>query len=74
METFHFLHYGVSAILAFVGAKMLLSNESLEIRGFPLHYVISTPTTLAVIGGLLAVSVIASLLIKKKVPKVAASL
>ena len=73
METFHFLHYGVSAILAFVGAKMLLSNESLEIQGFPLHYAISTPTTLAVIGGLLAVSVIASLLIKKKVPKIAAS-
>jgi TerC family integral membrane protein len=66
METFHFLHYGVSAILTFVGLKMLLSNDTFELRGFPLHYNISTPTTLAVIGGILAVSIVASLLVEKK--------
>ena len=66
MEKFHFLHYGVSIILSFVGAKMLLSNKDFEIRGFPLHYEIATSATLAIIGGILAVSVVASLLIKKK--------
>ena len=66
MEKFQFLHYGVSLILSFVGAKMLLSNKNFEIGGFPLHYEIPTSATLAVIGGILAVSVVASLLIKRK--------
>ncbi len=66
LKTFHFLHYGVSAILVFVGSKMLLSNERLQFMGLPLHCEISTPTTLAIIGGILAISVVASLLSKKK--------
>ena len=40
---FHYLHYGLSAILIFVGAKMLLSNESLFVLGIGLHAEISTP-------------------------------
>ncbi len=52
MELFHYLHYGLAAILMFVGVKMMIS-------GF---YAISTPLALGVIVGVLAVSVGASLL------------
>jgi tellurite resistance protein TerC len=52
MELFHYLHYGLAAILIFVGAKMLLSN----------YYHIPTLIALGVVGGVLLVSVLASLL------------
>jgi tellurite resistance protein TerC len=52
MELFHYLHYGLAAILIFVGAKMLLSN----------HYHIPTLAALGVVAGVLLVSVLASLL------------
>jgi tellurite resistance protein TerC len=52
MELFHYLHYGLAAILIFVGAKMLLSN----------YYHIPTLIALGVVGGVLLVSVTASLL------------
>jgi tellurite resistance protein TerC len=52
MELFHYLHYGLAAILIFVGAKMLLSN----------YYHIPTLIALGVVGGVLLVSVAASLL------------
>ncbi len=51
MDVFHHLHYGLSAILVFVGLKMLLSNV------LP----ISTPVSLAVVALLLAASIGASL-------------
>jgi len=51
MELFHHLHYGLSAILVFVGIKMLLSSV------FP----ISTPVSLAVVALLLGASIAASL-------------
>jgi tellurite resistance protein TerC len=49
---FHLLRYGLAAVLVFVGAKMLLSEQ----------YHIPTPVSLGVIAGLLALSVFASLL------------
>ena len=52
MRLFHYLHYGLSLILVFVGIKMLLSDL----------YHIPTPYALAFIGGALALSVIASIL------------
>jgi tellurite resistance protein TerC len=52
MELFHYLHYGLAAILIFVGAKMLLSN----------YYHIPTLIALGVVAGVLLVSVLASLL------------
>jgi tellurite resistance protein TerC len=52
MKLFHYLHYGLAAVLVFVGAKMLLA-------GF---YKIPTLASLLVIVGLLAVAVVASLL------------
>jgi len=52
MDLFHSLHYGLSAILVFVGLKMVLAHF--------LHIPIGI--ALAVVGGVLAMSVIASLI------------
>lgn len=60
LKLFRFLHYGLSAILVFIGVKMLLS-------GFP-SLAIRTEQSLIVVVSLLAVSVAASLLIRKKEP------
>ena len=57
MDVFHYLHYGLSVVLIFVGLKMLGS-----------HYVhISTALALAIVIGVLAASVVASVLRPKKV-------
>lgn len=58
MYMFSRLHYGLAFILAFIGVKMLIGP----------FYHISSPASLAVVGGILIVSVIASLLfpIKEK--------
>jgi tellurite resistance protein TerC len=51
MEMFRYLHYGLSLVLVFVGAKMLVS-----------HYLeIPTPVALATVAGVLVISVIASM-------------
>ena len=56
MEKFHFLHYGLSGILTFIGIKMLIE-----------HYVhISTELSLIVIAFLLAISIVASLIFPAK--------
>ena len=56
MELFHYLHYGLSVVLIFVGAKMLLS-----------HYLdIPTHIALAAVAGVLSISVIASLAYPRK--------
>jgi tellurite resistance protein TerC len=52
MEVFHYLHYGLSAVLIFVGAKMLLSH----------YYQIPTSLALAVVAGVLLISVLASVI------------
>ena len=52
MELFHYLHYGLAAILIFVGAKMLVAN----------YYPIPTLAALGVVAGVLLISVLASLL------------
>jgi len=56
MQLFHYLHYGLSAVLVFVGAKMLLADL----------YKIPTATALGVIAALLIISVIASLIRPQK--------
>jgi tellurite resistance protein TerC len=56
MEAFHFLHYGLSAILIFIGVKMLLSS----------YYPIATEYALLVVGAVLLMSVVASLVIAPK--------
>lgn len=66
LEYFEYLNYGLSAILVFVGTKMLLSNESLELWGVRLHYKIPIGVSLGVVAGLLALSIVASLLFAPK--------
>ncbi|HKN35687.1 MAG TPA: TerC family protein [Terriglobales bacterium] len=56
MEIFHYLHYGLSVVLIFIGAKMLLSH----------YYTIPTEIALAVVAGVLAMSVLASLLFPRR--------
>ncbi|MCL2335263.1 MAG: TerC family protein [Endomicrobia bacterium] len=56
---FSFLQYGVAAILFFVGVKMLVSH----------FFHIPTLASLAVIAGVLAVSILVSLVYDKKYPK-----
>jgi tellurite resistance protein TerC len=56
MEMFRYLHYGLSLVLMFVGAKMLVSH----------YYELPTIVALSVVAGILLVSVLASL-IKPKV-------
>jgi tellurite resistance protein TerC len=56
MEAFHFLHYGLSVVLVFIGIKMLLSS----------HYPIPTEYALLVVGAVLVISVAASLVFPPK--------
>ncbi len=56
MQLFHYLHYGLSLILVFIGAKLLFSDVfHLDMR-----------IALLVVGSILAISVIASLMFPKK--------
>jgi tellurite resistance protein TerC len=56
MEVFHYLHYGLSVILIFIGVKMLASE----------YWHIPIGVALSVVGGILVISVIASLAFPKK--------
>ena len=56
MEMFRYLHYGLSLVLVFVGAKMLSSH----------YFEIPTHIALAVVAGVLAISVAASVANPKK--------
>lgn len=56
MEIFHYLHYGLALILAFIGVKMVLS----EVFKIPIGI------ALGVVAAVLAVSILASVFSKKK--------
>jgi tellurite resistance protein TerC len=56
MKLFNYLHYGLSFILVFVGVKMLMTD----------FYKMPVTAALAVVGGALAISIIASLLFPEK--------
>ena len=58
MNKFHYLEVGLGLVLAFVGVKMLVSG----------YYEIPIGTSLAVVGTVLGVSVLASLLRPRRVP------
>jgi tellurite resistance protein TerC len=53
MKVFRFLHYGLAVVLILVGLKMLLAN----------YYRIPTEAALGTVAGVLAVSVVASVLV-----------
>jgi tellurite resistance protein TerC len=59
LTVFHYLNYGLAAILVFIGFKMLLSN----------FYKIPIAAALGVVAGLLALSIIASVLFPPKEAK-----
>jgi tellurite resistance protein TerC len=62
MDLFEYLHYGLSAVLILIGAKMLTSH----------YYTVPTHVALAVVAGVLLVSVVASLVFparKKGLPR-----
>ena len=56
MEMFRYLHYGLSLVLIFVGAKMLLSH----------YYEIPTVVALGCVAGVLIISVLASVVHPRK--------
>ncbi len=56
MKLFHYLNYGLSVVLMFIGAKMLL----------PERYHVPTWVALVVVAGVLALSVLASVVFPKK--------
>jgi tellurite resistance protein TerC len=57
MELFHYLHYGLSLVLIFVGGKMLVSH----------YYQIPTEIALGTVAVILIISVVASTLHPRKV-------
>jgi len=61
IEVFHFLHYGLSLILIFIGAKMLASS----------YVEIPISIALGVVAGVLLISIVLSLLFPKKKQKAA---
>ena len=52
MKLFHLLHYGLAAILSFVGVKMLIAD----------FFHVSTGISLAVISSILVISIVASII------------
>ena len=66
MELFSYLHYGLAAILAFVGLKM---SAEYVIAHQPGTELIPTWLSLAVIAGLLAAAILASLLVRQRTGK-----
>ena len=60
MHKFHYLKLGLSAVLTFVGVKMLLPDLSEMLTG--VAYKIPTLLSLAVVAGILVMAVVASLL------------
>ena len=61
IETFHFLHYGLSLILIFIGAKMLASG----------YVQIPIAVALSVVGSVLLISILLSLLFPRRKQKAA---
>jgi len=58
LNLFQYLHYGISCVLVFVGLKMVLSE----------HFPVRTEISLAVIAGILMVTMLASIWNRKPLP------
>ena len=63
MDYFHYLKYALSGILTFIGLKMCINEFTSE---FDFHFHISNYISLAVIVSLLTLSIILSIIFKKK--------
>lgn len=68
-DRFRYLHFGLGGILAFVGIKMLLtfSAEQFEFPSADFHF--PTFLSLAVIFGILTITIVASLIADKRDPQ-----
>jgi tellurite resistance protein TerC len=67
MPVFHYLKYALAGILSFIGFKMCLNEFSKEFGAqFDFNYSISNYASLGVILSLLTLSIVASLIWKKK--------
>lgn len=66
MDYFHYLKFALSAILLFIGCKMIL-NHYAHVAGC--NFSISNVVSLSIIGGLLIISIIASIVRKKALSK-----
>lgn len=56
MDLFEYLHYGLSLVLVLIGAKMLASH----------YYTVPTHVALAAVAGVIAISIVASLVFPRK--------
>ena len=56
MDLFEYLHYGLSLVLVLIGAKMLASH----------YYTVPTHVALAAVAGVIAISIVASLVFPQK--------
>jgi tellurite resistance protein TerC len=56
MELFHYLHYGLSVVLILIGTKMIVGH----------FYEVPTAITLGIVAGVLAISVLASVMHPQK--------
>ena len=63
LDRFAYLHYGLSAVLGFIGVKMIAEFAAHEWLGFPGKHLVPVWVSLSVIGGLLVVSILASVII-----------
>ena len=68
-DRFRYLNYGLGAILAFVGLKMILTFSVEEFQWPSDHFHVQTPVSLGVIFGILAITIISSLLVDKRHPR-----
>ena len=66
MDYFYYLKYALSAILVFIGFKMIFNHYAKE-SGLDFH--IANVTSLTIIGSLILVSVIASIIRAKKIER-----
>ncbi|NJL31039.1 MAG: TerC family protein [Phycisphaerales bacterium] len=65
LEKFHYLHFGLAAILIFVGIKMLLEAAD-HYQWFPWHLHVPTAVSLSIIGLILTIAIAGSLLFPLK--------
>ena len=63
MDRFAYLHYGLSAVLGFIGVKMIAEYAAHEWYGFHGKHLVPVWVSLSVIAGLLMVSMLASVTI-----------
>jgi tellurite resistance protein TerC len=65
VDLFRYLHYGLAAVLGFVGAKMILQWDWISQRLMPHHegaHLVPTWVSLLVIAGLIGLSILASVI------------